>query len=70
MTEKDHEALLKVIVRLQGKVFISGYFSDIYDQTLIGWKRHEWEMPNHSGQGKKKKPRVECLWESPDRSLA
>jgi DNA adenine methylase len=65
MTEKDHEALLKVIVRLQGKVFISGYFSDMYDQALLGWERHEWKMPNHSGQGKSKQPRVECLWESP-----
>jgi DNA adenine methylase len=65
MTRNDHEGLLGLIRTLEGKVFISGYRSTLYDDALDGWTRHEFDMPNHSGQGVTKQRRVECLWESP-----
>jgi len=62
MTREDHVALLEKVLRCRGHVFISGYRSDLYDTLLAGWRRREWELPNHSGQGVKKQRRVECLW--------
>jgi hypothetical protein len=31
-------------------------------ERLSGWACHRFDMPNHSGQGKAKQRRVECLW--------
>lgn len=66
MTRDDHEKLLVLLQGLKGKVFLSGYRSTLYDEALVGWKRHEFEIANHSGQGKAKQRRIECVWESPD----
>jgi hypothetical protein len=41
---------------------LSGYRSGLYDVALAGWQRHEFDMPNHSGQGQAKQRRTECLW--------
>lgn len=67
MTREDHERLLSVLLDVPAKVFLSGYRSALYDEALEGWTRHEFPMPNHSGQGKVKQTRIECLWESPGR---
>jgi DNA adenine methylase len=62
MTRADHEALLAALVKSPAMVFLSGYKNDLYDSALAGWTRHEFEIANHSGQGKSKQRRVECLW--------
>jgi DNA adenine methylase len=62
MTLADHVALVATITRLRGKVAISSYPNPMYDRALSGWDRHEFDMPNHSGQGCTKKRRVEVLW--------
>lgn len=62
MTAKQHAELLKTLCGCRGTVLLSGYRSALYDQALEGWTRHEFDMPNHSGQGKAKQRRVECLW--------
>lgn len=67
MSRGDHEQLLVALRDSPAKVFLSGYHSPLYDEALREWTCHEFEMPNHSGQGKSKQRRVECLWESPDR---
>ena len=67
MTRGDHVDLLALLLTCRGKVFVSGYSNPLYDGLLIGWTRHDFEMPNHSGQGKTKQRRIECLWESPSR---
>ncbi len=41
---------------------ISHHRHKLYDDMLDGWTRHEFDMPNHSGQGKVKERRVECVW--------
>jgi hypothetical protein len=41
---------------------LSGYPSALYEEELRGWRRHDIPMPNHSGQGKTKGKRVECVW--------
>lgn len=67
MSREDHVGLLDALRDCRCKVFLSGYRSALYDEALAGWTRHEFPMPNHSGQGKTKQRRIECLWESPDR---
>jgi DNA adenine methylase len=62
MDEADHARLLEVICRCRGAVAISGYRCPLYDEALRDWDRVEFDMPNHSGQGKAKQRRVEALW--------
>jgi DNA adenine methylase len=65
MGRAEHVALLETLLACKGRVFLSGYRSSLYDEMLAGWKRHEFDMPNHSGQGKEKQRRIECVWENP-----
>lgn len=62
MTADEHTELLEVLRGVRGTVLLSGYRSPLYDVALAGWRRVEFEMPNHSGQGRSKQRRVECLW--------
>ena len=38
MTDKDHEALLAVLLKHKGCVVISGYDTELYRDMLAGWK--------------------------------
>lgn len=49
MTEGYHRALLKVIKRLDCMVLISGYRSKLYDETLDGWRTHDFYTTNRAG---------------------
>lgn len=62
MARDDHAGLLSCLKACAGRVFLSGYRSDLYDEALAGWTRHDFDMPNHSGQGKSKQRRIECVW--------
>jgi DNA adenine methylase len=62
MDPDDHVRLLVAARSCRGAVLISGYRSKSYDSFLGDWHRVEIEMPNHSGQGKSKQRRVECIW--------
>lgn len=60
-SKKDHEALLKLIQRIHGRVILNGEPCDLYDE--YGWDfKEEWEcqlrMDNENRQG----GRIECLW--------
>lgn len=62
MTRGDHAELLAILLACCGKVAISGYNDVMYDGMLKKWNRVDFEMANHSGQGKTKQRRIECLW--------
>lgn len=62
MSFEDHLELLAAVRRCKGKVMLSGYDSHLYDASLKGWRVKRWELANHSGQGKIKNRRTECLW--------
>jgi len=60
MTYEDHVALLDRILAVAGKVMISGYASQLYDDKLKGWRREELAATAHvanSGQS-----RIEVIW--------
>jgi len=58
MTAAEHEALLRV----QGKVMLSGYACPLYDSRLSGWQRREFDLPNHQAGGVIKRRMTEVLW--------
>lgn len=62
-TEQDHIDLIILATASNAKILISGYNSPIYSSLLSQqWNFYQKEVPNHSGQGKKKNKRIECLW--------
>lgn len=62
MADTDHSALLELINSLRGRVMISGYHCDLYDDVLAKWHCHEFELPNNAAGGKNKRRMVECVW--------
>jgi DNA adenine methylase len=65
-SDEDHFRLLKLITRVPGKLFISGYDTELYRLLLKGWTVHSFNRPSDSGQTKVKARRKELVWESPD----
>jgi DNA adenine methylase len=62
MSRADHEELLSVLLACKGKVMLSGYPSDLYDDALKGWTRHTFDIANHTSGAKEKGRETEVLW--------
>jgi DNA adenine methylase len=62
LTDADHEKLLDRLLSARGAVVLSGYHGSLYDRTLASWRSVEFNVPNHSGQGREKQRRIECVW--------
>lgn len=60
--ETWHHRLLQRCLESDSMIAISGYRCRLYDLMLRNWKRYDWVMPNHAGQGNTKETRVESLW--------
>jgi DNA adenine methylase len=65
LTDDQHEALLTMLLVLEGMVVLSGYHSEIYDAALGGWLRVE--RASHADGARK---RVEVLWLNPAAAAA
>jgi hypothetical protein len=65
MSVDQHAELLDVQAQCLGTVVLSGYPSSLYDARLADWRRIEFDLPNHSGQGHRKQRRLERLWIKP-----
>ena len=63
MAFADHQELLAVLLALRGMVVLSGYRTELYDDTLAGWRRVETTARISAGRGGA--TRTECLWLSP-----
>ena len=57
MEDADHEELLKVAMRSQAKIMISGYESDMYDGYLRGWHKECFASCAEGGRA-----RQEVVW--------
>ncbi len=57
LTDDQHRGLLDTLAGLRGRVMLSGYPSDIYDDALKGWLRIE---RKHLADGARE--RTEVLW--------
>lgn len=62
MDTNAHKKLCDVLSCFRGKVVISGYDSELYQQYFSNWRKLERTVPNHSGQSKKKQMRTEICW--------
>ena len=41
---------------------LSGYPNPLYDQTLAGWRRQDFQIDNKASGGKTKRLMTESLW--------
>jgi DNA adenine methylase len=57
MTEEDHVELAELLNTVKGKVILSGYPSDLYNELYKGWERIEKESIADGHL-----PRTEALW--------
>lgn len=57
MDDSDHVELLEILVQHPGKILISGYENDLYNQYLVGWKKVHKKAQAEAGLS-----RVETLW--------
>ena len=62
MQDDDHLKLLECVKQCKGKVAISGYPSDFYDEVLVGWERVELSTVQFIQGGEQLSPRTEVLW--------
>lgn len=60
LDDEAHEALADTLHSLRGKVVLSGYRSDLYDDLYAGWQRID-----RRSYADGARPRVESLWFSP-----
>ncbi|MDR1351243.1 MAG: DNA adenine methylase [Zoogloeaceae bacterium] len=60
MTDAQHLALLALLKSVRGRVMISGYASELYDDTLTGWTRLTRQHYASAGIGMGR--RTEVLW--------
>lgn len=65
MDEEQHKELLDTLIKLDGLVVLSGYYTELYNQTLTknGWERHEKNARISANRGTG--TRVECVWLNP-----
>jgi len=57
MTDTDHEELLKALLNHPGKVLLSGYDNDLYNDMLYGWEKVQKNTQAECGL-----KRTEVLW--------
>lgn len=59
MTDLQHQCLTSQLSTIKGMAIVSGYRSDLYDESFQGWKRVDKKARTLAGYA------TECLWLSP-----
>jgi DNA adenine methylase len=62
MTEQEHRDLAEVLRKCSGKVVLSGYPSELYDELYGAWRRVTFDIANHAAGGRSKARKQETLW--------
>lgn len=66
MSDEAHESMLRLLLKVRGKILLSGYESDLYTKYLAkaaGWHMVAWKVKNQTtGPGTKRPTVVECCW--------
>ncbi|MGI5947748.1 MAG: DNA adenine methylase [Lachnospiraceae bacterium] len=57
MQDSEHEELLKILIRHPGKILLSGYENDMYNDMLTGWNKVHKTTRAEAGR-----KRTETLW--------
>ena len=62
-SEEQHRMLAEACAKLRGRVAVSGYRSELYDDLYSGWRRVDAVAARPASSiTKKKKMKQECLW--------
>lgn len=66
MTDKDHADLVEILLKLKGKIMLSGYANSIYEKlhTEHNWRRGKFIL--NAATPKENKAREEIVWLSPN----
>lgn len=64
MSEDDHRRLLDALCCFRGKVIVSGYDSELYNEFFANWTKVTRDIVNHSSQSKTKEYKTEILWKN------
>lgn len=62
MSESDHRELAAVLKECKGKVILSGYPSELYEELYGTWRSLSFEMANHASSEGVKNRMKEVLW--------
>jgi DNA adenine methylase len=62
MTDADHRELLDTVKQIKGKAMVSTYPSPLYEQALVSWNRHTFDVPNNESGEKIKNRKTEVVW--------
>jgi len=78
LSDKDHEDLVDILLKLKGMAIVSGYYHEIYKPLEEAWwKRHDFSTASYvagrtktsgikgKGLAIKRAPRTECVWICP-----
>ena len=57
MSDSEHEELLEILIKHPGKVLLSGYDNDLYNDILYGWRKAKKDTRAEGGR-----KRTETLW--------
>lgn len=63
LSDSDHEQLLQSLMQLEGFVVLSGYETEMYNDTLKGWTVHRTSARISAHRGTTN--RTECAWLNP-----
>ena len=66
MTNDDHVELIETLKTLAGKVILSGYRCELYDELLCDWRMVSKSARGQAGNHTGSKINTECLWISPN----
>lgn len=64
MTNEQHEVLLTMLERIQGRFLLSGYKNPLYEsfEKRYGWRRVDFQIDNKASSKKTKDKEIECVW--------
>lgn len=62
MSQDQHANLVETIRGCKGKVMLSGYPNELYDEVLDDWNRHDFRIDNKVSGSHQKRVMVESVW--------
>ncbi|MCF7975537.1 MAG: DNA adenine methylase [Phycisphaerae bacterium] len=62
MDNSAHAELLATIQQCRGRIILSGYPNELYNQTLRNWNQHARKIDNKVSCGRSKRIMTELLW--------
>lgn len=62
MDDLAHRELAEALHAAKGKVVLSGYESELYEELYGDWRKENFDLPNNAAGGREKERKIEVLW--------